>query len=159
MADAVKGWFSSSPQTTGDKIAAAAADEVGSAFKPTESARCADFVSHVINKSGTQPEGFRPTVRARDFGAMGAERIDPKNLKKGDVVAFNNTWRYSQNPGDHTHVGIYDGNGMMIHRPTNEADYLPGSKPGEVIREPISEYLKRDRGRRVPSVVAGYRFN
>ena len=151
--------FSAPPAaTTNSKIAEAAEGMVGKQFKPTEDARCADFVSHAIDKSGTNPDGFSPTVRARDFGKMGAEKIDFKDLKAGDIVAFNDTYRKSPDKDHHTHVGIYAGNGEFIHRPTKAAGYVEGSKPGEVIKEKISDYLARDRGNLNASFAGGYRF-
>lgn len=145
------------PQSRGDEIAAQAQKWVGKSFKGTEEKRCADFVSTVIAESGQKPEGFKPTLLAAEFGRMGADKIQVDQLKAGDVVAFNNTWRDSKGPSDHTHVGIYVGDGQMVHRPTNRADYLPGSQPGEVIQESIENYLQRPRPRPAEAS-GGYRF-
>jgi hypothetical protein len=145
------------PQNRGEAIAEQAKKLVGTSFKGSEEKRCADFVSHVISQSGQKPEGFKPTLLAAEFGRMGADKIKPEDFKPGDVVAFNNTWRDSKGANDHTHVGVYVGDGQFVHRPTNQADYLPGSKPGEVIQESIEDYLKRPRSR--PAEVTGaYRF-
>ncbi|MGE0494013.1 MAG: NlpC/P60 family protein [Vulcanimicrobiota bacterium] len=157
-AAALKGISDLGTPPTGQQIADTALSMVGSQFKPDEEARCADFVSHVIEQSGTNPEGFEPTVRARDFGQMGAQPIDVENLQPGDIVAFNDTYRNSANPEDHTHVGVYVGDGNFVHRPTNNADYLPGSQPGEVVMESLEQYLARDRPREA-SLAGGYRFD
>lgn len=145
-------------QPTGKAIADSAKALVGTTFKPELEARCADFTSTAIEKSGKTPDGFRHTVRARDFGDMGAQKVQADQLQAGDVVAFNDTWRKSGDIKDHTHVGVYVGDGQFVHRPTNQADYLPGSKPGEVIQESLEAYLKRDRGGRQATLQGGYRF-
>lgn len=157
-AAALKGISDLGAPSTGQQIADTALSMVGTQFKPDQDARCADFVSSVIEQSGTNPDGFEPTVRARDFGQMGAQPIDRDNLQPGDIVAFNDTYRNSANPEDHTHVGIYVGDGNFVHRPTNQADYLPGSKPGEVVMESLDDYLARDRPRDA-SLAGGYRFD
>lgn len=142
-----------------EAIADRAREMVGTSFKPEEEARCADFTSTVIEGAdGPAPDGFFHTVTARDFAKMGGEPIAPDQLQPGDVVAFNNTYRNSTNEQDHTHVGVYVGDGQFVHRPTNQADYLPGSKPGEVVMESIEQYLQRDRGTREATIVGGYRL-
>lgn len=151
------GNFGAPPSERGQAIADQAKALVGTSFKGNEEKRCADFVSHVISQSGQNPEGFKPTLLAAEFGRMGAENISPDQFKPGDVVAFNNTWRDSKGPKDHTHVGIYVGEGQFVHRPTNQADYLPGSKPGEVIQESLEQYLKRPRSRDA-ELMGAYRF-
>lgn len=144
---------------TNAAIAQRAESLVGTQFNPDLEAQCAAFVSDVLSGSGADPAGFRETVRARDFGDMGARRISSiEDLQPGDIVAFNNTYRFSQNEGDHTHVGIYAGDGQFIHRPTQSAGYQPGSAPGEVIKEDLQAYIDRDRGRFQASFAGGYRF-
>lgn len=145
--------------TTSERIAERAEALVGTQFKPDDAAQCAAFVSETVSSSGTKPEGFRETVRARDFAAMGAEKIaSMEDLQPGDIVSFNNTYRFSQNEGDHTHVGVYAGEGQFIHRPTQNAGYRPGSAAGEVIKENMQEYIDRDRGRFEASFAGAYRF-
>lgn len=153
MADAM----GANPQ--GTAIARSARSMVGKTFKPGEEARCADFTSTVVEQAaGPTPKGFFHTVTARDFGKMGAQPVSRQQLRPGDIVAFNNTWRESKDSADHTHVGVYVGNGQFVHRPTNEKDYLPGSKPGEVVQESLDQYLARDRGDRNATLVGGYRM-
>ena len=89
---------------------------------------------------------------------MGAEEIRPENLKRGDVLAFKNTWRASRDEKDYTHVAIYLGQGLMIHRPSSRADYFPGCKPGEIILESLEAYLERKRGRFHATLECGFRF-
>lgn len=145
-------------QFLGEAISETAKSLVGSTFKPQMEARCADFTSTAIEQAGAPTDGFFHTERARDFAKMGAQPVKPDQLEPGDVVAFNDTWRKSQGDKDHTHVGIYVGDGQFVHRPTNQADYLAGSKPGEVVKESLEAYLQRDRGDRKASLVGGYRF-
>lgn len=113
----------------------AAESWVGKPFKHGQDARCADFVSTVIDQSGVQPANYQHTVRARDFANFGRE-VPVDQMQPGDVIGFNNTWRASPDPKHHTHVGIYAGDGQMIHRPTFD---------GPVVKEPIGEYLSRPR--------------
>ena len=148
--DLVGGLAEAFASEEGSTLAQAAEDWAGRDFKPGETARCADFVSHVVQESGIDAPDFEPTVRARDFGEMG-EPVDPEQLQAGDVVAFNNTYRHSANEADHTHVGIYVGDGMMVHRPT-------ANEPVE--RVSLEEYLGRPTPAGVPprTLEGGYRL-
>lgn len=148
--DLVGGLNDSFTNAEGATLAEAAEAWAGRDFKPGESARCADFVSHVVEESGINAPDFEHTVRARDFGEMG-EPVEPDQLQPGDVVAFNNTYRHSANPEDHTHVGIYVGEGMMVHRPT-------AAEPVE--RVSLEEYLARPTPDGIPprSLEGGYRL-
>lgn len=148
------------PHVTGERIALAAENQVGRAFKPDQDARCADFVTCMLLDGGValKQGGFRPAVFAREFADMGAREIHPEKLVRGDVLAFKNTWRASKDEKDYTHVAVYSGQGLMIHRPTSRADYFPGCKPGEVIMELLEAYLTRKRGRFHATLECGYRF-
>ena len=145
------------PSDTNRAVAAEAESRVGEPYKPGVDAMCADFVSDVIGSSGASPEGFSPTVRAREFGEMGAEKIGYDDLQPGDVIAFDNTYRNTRFEGDHTHVGVYAGDGQFIHRPTS-GSYYEGAEAGEVIKESIEEYLAKPRDGRTATFAIGYRF-
>ncbi len=98
-----------------NRLADTAASWNGSAFKPGQRARCADFVSTMLRQSGTAPPGFQHQEGAaglRNYGTPVAGGI--QNLRPGDVVFFGNTYR----EGHTTHTGIYLGNGQFVHRPT-----------------------------------------
>lgn len=76
---------------------------------PSTSFDCSGYVSWVINHCGN---GW-------SYGRLGAEglrqicaRVSPSAAKPGDLIFFQNT--YPCGPGA-SHVGIYVGNGMMIH--------------------------------------------
>lgn len=76
---------------------------------PSTSFDCSGYVSWVVNHCGN---GW-------NVGRLGAEglrqkcaRVSPKDAKPGDLIFFQNT--YPCGPGA-SHVGIYVGNGMMIH--------------------------------------------
>ncbi len=105
------------PQT-GNRLADMAGSWQGRHFKPGETRRCADFVSTMLEQSGTAPPGFRHQMSAaglRNYGTpIGG---GTENLRPGDVVFFGNTYR----PGQTTHTGIYLGNGRFAHRPTANA--------------------------------------
>lgn len=73
---------------------------------PSTSFDCSGFVSYVYNQCGW------------NFGRLGAQglcnictRVSSANVKPGDLVFFKGTY---DTPGV-SHVGIYVGNGMMIH--------------------------------------------
>ena len=73
---------------------------------PSTSFDCSGFVSWVVNHSGW------------NFGRLTAEglrqkcvRVSSENAKPGDLIFFEKTYN---TPGA-SHVGIYVGNGMMIH--------------------------------------------
>ncbi len=75
---------------------------------PSTSFDCSGFVSYVCNNCGV---GW-------NFGRLGAEglrnictRVSSANVKPGDLVFFQGTY----DTVGASHVGIYVGNGMMIH--------------------------------------------
>jgi hypothetical protein len=76
---------------------------------PSTSFDCSGYVSWVINNSGW------------NVGRLGAKGlynictpVSPANARPGDLVFFWKTYR-APDPNAATHVGIYVGNGMMIH--------------------------------------------
>ena len=75
---------------------------------PSTSFDCSGFVSWVINHCGNGWNVGRQTAN----GLMGKCDIIPKSeAKPGDLIFFQKTY----NPSGASHVGIYVGNGMMIH--------------------------------------------
>lgn len=75
---------------------------------PSTSFDCSGFVSWVINHCGNGWNVGRQTVN----GLMGKCDIIPKSeAKPGDLIFFQKTY----NTSGASHVGIYVGNGMMIH--------------------------------------------
>ncbi len=106
------------PQTTrsGNPAADAARAWVNRNFKPGQTKRCADFVSTVLKQSGTAPPGFQHQNTVAGLARYGTP-VSRQNLRPGDVMLFNNTYR----PGPNTHTGIYIGNGQFVHRPTHNA--------------------------------------
>jgi cell wall-associated NlpC family hydrolase len=85
----------------------------GKEFKPGQTARCADFVSTMVQEAGVAPQNFSHEVNCWELQKQG-KKVDKKDLKPGDVVYFG----YTYLPVDYTHVGIYVGNGKFVHRPT-----------------------------------------
>ena len=76
---------------------------------PSTSFDCSGFVSWVINHCGNGWNVGRQTAN----GLMGKCDIIPKSeAKPGDLIFFQKTY----NTSGASHVGIYVGNGMMIHR-------------------------------------------
>ena len=75
---------------------------------PSTSFDCSGFVSWVINRCGNGWNVGRQTAN----GLMGKCDIIPKSeAKPGDLIFFQKTY----NTRGASHVGIYVGNGMMIH--------------------------------------------
>lgn len=75
---------------------------------PSTSFDCSGFVSWVINHCGNVWNVGRQTAN----GLMGKCDIIPKSeAKPGDLIFFQKTY----NTSGASHVGIYVGNGMMIH--------------------------------------------
>ena len=75
---------------------------------PATSFDCSGFVSWVINHCGV---GWN-VGRLSAEGLRGiCSRVSPANAKPGDLIFFERTY---DTPGA-SHVGIYVGNGMMIH--------------------------------------------
>jgi len=76
---------------------------------PVTSFDCSGFVSWVLNQSGW------------NIGRLGASGlynictpVKPANARPGDLVFFIGTYN-APNPNAPTHVGIYVGDGMMVH--------------------------------------------
>lgn len=75
---------------------------------PETSFDCSGFVSYVINNCGNGWNIGRQTAEGlRNICAY----VSPQDAKPGDLIFFQNTY----NTSGASHVGIYVGNGMMIH--------------------------------------------
>lgn len=80
----------------------------GAHYKRGQAARCADFVGYIVSKSGkTPPTGYQKCTAWLKWG----KPVSKVNLKRNDVIIYTKSNGYN-------HIGIYDGNGMIIHRPT-----------------------------------------
>jgi len=76
---------------------------------PSTSFDCSGYVSWVINNT------FWNVGRQTADGLYRlTTRVSPANARPGDLVFFWKTYKHA-NPNAATHVGIYIGNGMMIH--------------------------------------------
>ena len=67
---------------------------------------CSGFVQYVLAENGKSV----PRTTQEQFA--GGQAVDKSNLQAGDLVFYN--WQCGT---DATHVGIYEGNGKMIHAP------------------------------------------
>ena len=75
---------------------------------PSTSFDCSGFVSYVINHCGNGWSMGRQTAN----GLLGhCTRVSASNARPGDLIFFQGTYATS----GASHVGIYVGNGMMIH--------------------------------------------
>lgn len=102
------------PGATGSKLADFAAKWAGKSFKAGQTMRCADFVSTMIEQSGSAPPGFKHQMSCSELQKYG-KPVGKGELKPGDIVYFKNTYK----SGNFTHVGIYLGNGKFVHRPSS----------------------------------------
>lgn len=115
--------------TSGVKVAEIASQWKNKEFKPGQTARCADFVRHVLKQAGVDvgvssspwDKGKQPNngpLMARSFfGNDIGTPIDPKNIQPGDIIGFTNTYG-SWSQGAITHVGIAVSPTEMVDRPT-----------------------------------------
>ena len=69
---------------------------------------CSGFVCWVLDKSGVKPMG---RTNAQGLFNMSTP-VSPENAKPGDLIFFTGTY---STPNACSHVGIYVGNGQMIH--------------------------------------------
>lgn len=118
-----------------DKIVSKALAMVGQAHKPGVKFMCANFVSYILSAVGFhsglypaakwhqpkpytwatwEPTDWAPAYSGVDNKRPMGERIGYGDLQPGDVVLFGNTFEINTS----THIGIYVGNGFMVHRPT-----------------------------------------
>ena len=75
---------------------------------PSTSFDCSGFVSWVINNCGN---GWNVGRQTADGLRSCCAQVSPSQAKPGDLIFFQGTYN---TPGA-SHVGIYVGNGMMIH--------------------------------------------
>ena len=107
--------FSFTPHSS-SQIAAHAKRWENKHYKRGQTHRCADFVATVVSDSGGQtkaPEGY---TMARSWLKFG-KPVSRAMMRPGDVIVF---WRGSRR-GTSGHIGIFIGNGEMIHRSTYRA--------------------------------------
>jgi cell wall-associated NlpC family hydrolase len=117
-----------------DRVAKVALSNVGTDYKMGESARCADWVRFVYEKSGyklpvsKKPIDSQQPVNPETANSLIGEDIgvvikDPDYLRPGDIVSWANTYG-NWTEGTITHVGIYLGKGVVADRPTKHGTVL-----------------------------------
>ncbi len=85
---------------------------------PSESFDCSGFVCWVLNKSGTANVG-----RTNAYGLYGMSTVIPsEEAQPGDLIFFTGD-RAAEIGYPVTHVGIYVGNGMMLHCASGGVQY------------------------------------
>lgn len=94
---------------------------VWSGSSPSTSFDCSGFVCWVINKSGAGSIGRTTAQGIFNYTTS----IAPSEAKPGDIIYFTGTY---DSGSAVSHVGIYVGNGMMIHC-GNPIQYAPVNTP------------------------------
>ena len=131
-----------------EKIVNEAKKWINKEYKPGQSAMCADFVSYCLQAAGY--DYF--TQYVPNMTGWGKRINTVQELQAGDIIIWDFTYDAVSPAGigaedTMTHVGLYIGNGDMVHRPTM-------SKPVQLIS--ILEYSRYgafNQGRRVWSEV------
>jgi hypothetical protein len=90
---------------------------------------CSGFVLYVFRKAGLDLR-----TNDDDYQVKLGVPVSKANLKKGDLVFFNSN---KSNPNDVTHVGIYMGNGYVIHNTSSAGGVI-------VTNMNTSSYMKND---------------
>lgn len=116
----------------GQTVAKSALNWQGKHFKEGVYAMCAGFVRQVLKDSGVElgvtnnpydagKQTNNGELMARSFFGSDIGKVfkDKNQAQPGDLVGFFDTYEYGQEPGAITHVGIYQGNDMMVDRSTS----------------------------------------
>lgn len=114
-----------------DRVMSRAVSWVGREFRPGEPAQCANFVRQVFADAGVPlgvadppddialipgyPTG--PSYADSFAGDAVGRLVSIADRQPGDIVMYANTYGHYPD-GTITHVGIYAGHDMVIHRPT-----------------------------------------
>lgn len=94
------------------QIANKAENYIGKYYKPGVSAQCAAFVGHIVSACGYNvPQNHAKCTSWTRWGRT----VNISSLKRGDIII------YSRNSSGYNHIGIYDGSGHIIHRPTRSS--------------------------------------
>lgn len=118
-------------ESLSDRVMSRAVSWVGREFRPGEPAQCANFVRQVFTDAGASlgvadppddialipgyPTG--PSYADSFAGDAVGRLVSIADRQPGDIVMYANTYG-SYPDGTITHVGIYAGHDMVIHRPT-----------------------------------------
>ncbi len=105
---------------------------VGHRYRASEAEQCANFVRRVAREAGIAlpvaerpfdlgltrelPQG--PAFANSFFSVIGGRLLGFGDLKRGDLVAFRDTYEGDFPAGCITHVGIWMGEGTIVDRPT-----------------------------------------
>lgn len=118
---------------TPNMVVSKAKELVGTHYAPGVTAQCANFVRFVFRSCGLSlPSVSNPSdmwlIPSEPIGpgyanSFAGQELGPvvklKHIQPGDIVMYQNT--YGGWPcGVITHVGIYVGEGKIVHRPTSE---------------------------------------
>jgi cell wall-associated NlpC family hydrolase len=94
------------------RIASSAENYIGKHYRRGVSAQCAAFVGHIVSTCGYNiPSNYAKCTSWLNWGNRGSIN----SLRRGDIII------YSKNSSGYNHIGIYDGHGKIIHRPTRSS--------------------------------------
>jgi cell wall-associated NlpC family hydrolase len=97
----------------GGGIASKASSWEGGHYKKGRTRQCSNWVAEVVRSSGeSPPKGY---AKASSWIKWG-KPVSLSTAQGGDVIILQNTYKSGV-----SHVGIYIGNGMMIHRSTHSS--------------------------------------
>ncbi len=93
---------------------------------PSSGFDCSGFVQTMCAKFGV----YLPRAAREQFSASVGKRVMPYELKSGDLVFFSETYRHGT-----SHVGIYIGDGKIIHAAT--------PAQGVIVSDLNEDYLRK----------------
>ncbi|MBP2638211.1 MAG: hypothetical protein H6Q72_4118 [Firmicutes bacterium] len=111
----------------GDNIITTAEQQLGKPYQlggdGTDTTDCGKFTLDVFAQNGIELNTRRADLQFKGLEEQGKTFDDPSQLQPGDLVFFKNT--YSDNTGykEITHVGIYAGDGKMLHAGSHGVGY------------------------------------
>lgn len=140
-------------KVSGEMVAKEARLWVGHSFNPGVIEQCMMFVRNVLDKVNHPLErkvtsapvdkhwtgpALASSLAGRDLGYAVVDKV--RDLRPGSIVFFNDTYDVGPEfgPGTITHVGIYVGDGQMVHRPT-------AARPVELARVDSGHWLQHFR--------------
>jgi len=115
------------PAVPGENIISTGEQQLGKPYRlggdGTDTTDCGKFTQDVFSQNGVDLGTRRADLQYENLEKEGRTFDNAEELKPGDLVFFKNT--YSDNTGykEITHVGIYAGDGKMLHAGSHGVGY------------------------------------